>query len=271
MDIKLVKKLRDNSGASMSLVKTCLEDASWDYDAASILLQKKLGVGSVKREQNQTHFGVVALHVSFDRRTGTLLAVNCETDFVARNSQFVEFAQRGASGDLKEGDLETIAGLFKEKIALGSGLVFSGNVATYCGGYIHADNSQGAMVMLHTPGRKAEHVEALDELARDIGMQVVAMKPVCLDADSMEDAEQAKSIISSELQDSKKPPAIVEKIAEGRFRKLCEERCLLDQPFIKPVMVNGKETTISTREYIDSFSKEVGFPVKIEAFERKTA
>ena len=94
MDIKLVKKLRDNSGASMSLVKTCLEDASWDYDAASILLQKKLGVGSVKREQNQTHFGVVALHVSFDRRTGTLLAVNCETDFVARNSQFVEFAQR---------------------------------------------------------------------------------------------------------------------------------------------------------------------------------
>lgn len=249
----MVKDLREKSGAAMMDCKKALVEADGNFDKAFELLRQKGIASAAKKQSRATSEGLVVGEVSPDGKRGVLVEINCETDFVARNEEFQEFAKTLAKVALESkaqsaDDLlkakhggGTIADLLTEKIGkIGENIVLRrldhvevdgpGTV----GLYVHAlGGKMGALVGIK--GEKEGNKEELQSMARDIAMHVVSAKPQFISRDEVPadvvDNERRIELGKEDL--AKKPEEIREKIVQGRVDKIMSERCLLDQPFVK--------------------------------------
>ena len=258
-----VKALRDQTGAGMMDCKKALVESNGDIEAAIKYLRKKGQKMTEKRADRDAKEGVVFALTSDDNTKGVVVRIGCETDFVAKNDDFVAFARSVAEAALasfsatKEDllavtlDGQTIAdklvertGVIGEKIELSS---YEKLEADQVVAYIHMGHKAGVIVGFN----KAN--DALAEAGKNVAMQIAAMNPIAVDKDGI-DATTIQNEIEVGMAQARKdgkPEAMLEKIAQGKLGKFYKERTLLNQEYVKA------EKKESVRYYIKSFDKEL--------------
>jgi len=246
----LVKTLREKTDAPMMECKKALTEADGDLDRAEELLRIKLGSKASKAASRITAEGVVAIHLSADGKTGSIVELNSETDFVAKNDDFMALANGVAAlvatqnpADVAalsalpmgEGTVETtrtaLIGKIGENMAIRRFERFAahGHLASY----IHGGSKVGVII----------DVEGGDEpLARDLAMHIAASRPRAIDATGVDSVfiEKERSIAQQKAAESGKPEDIVNKMVEGAVQKALKEVTLLNQVFVKAE--DGKQT-----------------------------
>ncbi len=239
----MVRDLRDKTDAPMMECKKALTEANGDAGRAEEILRIKLGNKASKASARVTAEGVVASFVSPDGKTGALVEVNCETDFVAKNEDFLGFAKQAAEivatgspadvaalsasrlGDSTVEEVrKALVGKIGENVALRrfARIAATGRLATY----IHSGARVG--VLIDVEGGDAT-------LARDLAMHIAAIKPLALSRDQIpaELINRERDIARAKAADSGKPANIIEKMVEGSVQKFLKEVTLLGQPFVK--------------------------------------
>ena len=233
-----VKELRERTGAGMMECKTVLSEASGDMDAAIDLLRKRGLAKADKKAGRVAAEGVVMIASSTDQRKAVIVELNCETDFVAKNDDFVAFAKRCAEAALAEAaTLEDLATGEIEEIRKGLVSKLGENIALRrvqhmnadagrVGNYLHGSRI-GVLV--------AVQGDVSEELGRDLAMHVAASRPEVVNpADvSAERVEKEKEILIAQAADSGKPREIIEKMVSGRMNKFLNEIAFTGQPFVK--------------------------------------
>ena len=268
-----VKQLRERTGAGMMECKKALVETGGDLEAAAEIMRKSGLAKADKKAARVAAEGRIAFAGSSDGRTGVLVEVNCETDFVAREGDFVAFADDVAKLALasgarsieallaaKGGDGITLEERRRVLIAkIGENLSVRRlerlSAPTVLGSYLHGARI-GALVAL-------DHGDAAlaKELAKDLAMHVAAINPQYLDSSSVAPEHLAKEreILMAQAAAEGKPPAIVEKMVEGRLRKFLAEITLLGQPFVKdPDVTVEKLLKQAGAKIIDFARLEVG-------------
>jgi elongation factor Ts len=257
-----VKKLRDLTGAGMMDCKKALAEAEGDIEKAIELLRKKGQKLSAKRADREANEGVVLAVVSDDHKRGVIVKLSCETDFVAKNEDFVKLTQSFADialdkfpATLEEllaldydgitvGDKVTEqVGVIGEKIELAS---YERVEAAQVAPYIHMGNKAGVLVGLNKAG------ESFFDAGRDVAMQVAAMKPIAVDKDGVDQTtiEKEIEIGMEQARQEGKPEAMLERIATGKLNKFFKENTLLAQQFVK-------DSKKSVADYLKSFDGEL--------------
>src|SRR6186713_1251004 len=256
-----VNKLRQMTGAGMMDCKKALTEAEGDFEKAIEILRKKGQKVSASRSDRDAKEGSVFIKSSDDKKDAVLIALNCETDFVAKNEEFqtlgklivdTAFSNKPADKDalmaIKVGDLTIndriveLVGKIGEKIEVSEYVHMKGETVV---SYIHAGSKLGVLVSL-----KGVNGKDVTEAGKDVGMQIEAMNPVAVDEKSVD-----RTIIDKELEIAKaqiraegKPENMVDKIAQGKLQKFFKDSTLLMQPFVKD---NSK----TVAQYLDTVSK----------------
>jgi len=256
-----VNKLRQMTGAGMMDCKKALTEAGGDFEKAIEILRKKGQKVSASRSDRDAKEGSVFIKVSDDRKEAVLIALNCETDFVAKNEEFQNLGKLIAetafnkkpetkesllglsAGNLTLNDkIVELVGKIGEKIEVSEYIHMKGEAVVP---YIHAGSKLGVLVSL-----KGVNGQDVTDAGKDVGMQIAAMNPVAVDEKSVD-----KTVIEKELEIAKaqilaegKPENMVEKIAQGKLQKFFKESTLLHQPFVK-------DSSKTVAQYLDSVSK----------------
>jgi elongation factor Ts len=247
-----VVKLRKVTGAGMMDCKNALTDAEGNFDRAVEIIREKGKLVASKRADRDAAEGVVLAKVTADKKFGAMVVLNCETDFVAKNENFVAFAdsilnvalanQPENLDALKASDLNgrTIeaqvteqTGVIGEKIELS---YYSKISAENVIGYIHPGNKLATLVGFNKAGVEIQ-------VAKDVAMQVAAMAPVAVDKDSVsqETIEKELAIAKEKFRQEGKPEAMLDKIAQGALNKFFQEFTLLNQTYVKDGKITIKE------------------------------
>lgn len=255
-----VAKLRKTTGAGMMDCKNALTEVDGDFEAAIDLLRKKGQKVANKRADRDATEGAVLSLVSDDRKTGIVVVLNCETDFVAKNEDFVAFVKKigtialenkAANADAVKAlpfDDSTVGeeiisqiGVIGEKLDLsGYALVEADTVV----GYIHPGNKLASIAGFNVP-------DFDDQTGKDVVMQIAAMAPVAIDKEDVSEAIIAKEIeIGKEQAIAEgKPAQLAEKIAMGKLNKFYKDNTLMQQQFVK----NNK---ITVSEHVKATNKD---------------
>ena len=261
-----VKELREITGSGMMDCKKALSEAGGDMEQAIDILRKKGQKISAKRADREASEGSVFVHISDDGKEGIAFALNCETDFVGKNSDFqalgntiLEAAKAGKPANVEalsalDVDGRTVAdhitdfmGKIGEKIEVSQYAYLQGEAVA---AYIHGDGSIGVLVNM-------ANVNGADvtEAGRDVGMQIASMNPVAVDADGVDPAvvEREKQVGLDKAREEGKPENILERIAEGFVKRFYKDNTLMSQAFVK-------DPKVTVEQYLDSVSK--GLTVK---------
>ncbi|MDP3508217.1 MAG: translation elongation factor Ts [Candidatus Melainabacteria bacterium] len=274
----MVKDLREKSGAAMMDCKKALVEALGDFDKAFELLRQKGAASASKKASRATSEGLVVGQVSADGKVASLVEINCETDFVARNDQFVALGKEIAAlaGSKKPADVEalltlpldgkTVKEAVTETIAKIGENISVKRLAVFdlskphgtTGLYIHTlGGKMGAIVEIETDKAVANQAD-LQAVARELAMHVVSAKPTFLTRDdiSAEVIENERRIELGKADLADKKPEMKEKIVTGRVDKLLAERVLSEQPFVK-------DPQQSVAKYLAAKGKEMGVEAKV--------
>jgi len=264
---KLVKELRERTGLGMMECKKALNEAGGDIDVAIEELRKNSGLKAAKKAGRTAAEGIVV--VKAEAGAAILVEVNSETDFAAKNEDFVAFANTVAEKAFEAKDTDVAAmndGSLKdvrdalvqkigENISARRAEIVEGEVV---GGYVHSNNRVAALVALKGGS---------EELARDIAMHVTAVNPRVLNPEDMPEAEleKEKDIIKAQPDMEGKPAEIVEKMMGGRINKFLKENSLVEQPFVKdPEQTVGKLAKAAGAEIVSFVRLEVGEGIEVE-------
>jgi elongation factor Ts len=241
-----INKLRQATGAGMMDCRKALTESAGDFEAAIDWLRKQGQKVAAKRSDREAKEGVIIAQTSADNKTGFIVCISCETDFVSKNAEFVAFAQSIADaavannvksaeelnevliGGAKVSDMinDKLASI-GEKIGVAK---FERVEAAFVASYIHGANRMGVLV-----GLNKEAAEA----GRDVAMQIAAMNPLAVDANSIpaDTVERERAIIIDTMKEDPKmagkPDEMVAKIAEGKINAFFKENTLLAQAFVK--------------------------------------
>ncbi len=269
-----VNDLRQRTGAGMMDCKRALEEANGDIQKAIEILRKKGASVAAKRAEKSANEGLVVTKVSEDKKSATILEINCETDFVAKSEDFIKLANyvldaahknkpKNVEELLKNSDvqdkLNDVLGKVGEKIEISRFDIMDANDGLLVD-YIHMGSKLGVLI-------KFEDVKAgSDELyliGKDMAMQVAAMNPISVKREDVPKETVDKEIeIYKELAKKEgKPEQMLEKIAMGRLNKFYQENVLLEQAFIKD---NSK--TVS--DLLKEFNAKHGSSAKVARFDR---
>ncbi len=258
-----INKLRQATGAGMMDCRKALTEAGGDFEGAIDWLRKQGQKVAAKRSDREAKEGVIIAQTSADNKTGFVITISCETDFVSKNADFIAFAQSIAdaavANDVKSAeelnevsvDGAKVADLINDKLAaIGEkiGIArFERVEAPYVASYIHGTNRMGVLVAMSK--------EAADA-GKDVAMQIAAMNPLAVDADSVpaETVERERAIVIETMKaDPKmagKPDEMVAKIAEGKLNAFFKEQTLVAQAFVKD---NSK----TVGDYLKSVDKDL--------------
>ncbi len=236
MSLEIIKKLRDETGAGIGDIKKALDEAGGDETGAVEILRKSGQKIAAKKAERSTNEGLVAMHQEGNKIA--VVALACETDFVARNENFIsavdifskkllevgkdEFA-KWAEAEIQNNLIVKIG----ENIKLGGfDIIESSSAGEIIGSYLHANNKIASVVVL-TGGD--------EEKAKDVAMHVAAMNPTYLKPEDVpaDVLEKEKEIYREQLKKEDKPEEMLEKILEGKVQKFYAEVCLIKQQYIK--------------------------------------
>ena len=271
MSAALVKELRERTGLGLLECKKALAAADGDVDKAIEELRKSSGMKAAKKAGRTAADGVVAIRVADDGSYGVLVEVNSETDFVARDENFLGFvgkvtdaafaARETDVAALMSGDLESVREALVQKIGENIGVrrielvtADSGVV----GAYVHGNNRIAVLVELKGGDQ---------DLARDVAMHVAAVSPQVVSPQDMPEdvVAKEKEIFSAQAAESGKPPEIIEKMIGGRIKKFLAENSLVEQAFVKdPDVTVGKLVSNAGAEVVSFTRYEVGEGIEVE-------
>ncbi|NCC26698.1 MAG: elongation factor Ts [Gammaproteobacteria bacterium] len=275
----LVKDLRERTGAGMMECKKALVEADGDIEAAIEAMRKAGQAKAAKKSGRTAAEGVVMIEITPDGKRGVLVEINCETDFVAKDSNFLGFAQAVAetalAGAMADAEALSGASLRDDPAttvdAAREALITKIGENVQVRRLVRFDDVQGKLHSYRHGVRIGVVVEmsgADETLGRDIAMHVAASNPMCVAADEVapETLAKEREIFKAQALDSGKPEAIVDKIIEGRVRKYLEEVTLLGQPFVKDPETSVEKLLKQAGAKVHRFVRvEVG-----EGIEKKT-
>nr|WP_247739740.1 translation elongation factor Ts [Endozoicomonas sp. G2_2] len=287
----LVKELRERTGAGMMECKKALTATDGDIDAAADNMRREGLAKADKKAGRVAAEGRVATALSSDRSVAILLEVNCETDFVGKNDDFVGFAEMAAQAALDNGpaDVDALAEIEIDGESLDAkrrALVATLGENITIRRFRRIEAGEGRLdVYMHGSriGSAVAVAGGEDALARDLAMHVAATAPAHLSADDVpqERRDAEKELLMAQARDSGKPEEIIEKMVEGRLRKFLGEITLMGQPFVKdPDMTVEKLCKQQNATIIDYARIEVGegiekkqedFAAEVKAQAEKTA
>ena len=257
----MVKALREKTDAPMMECKKALTEAQGDAAKAEEILRVKLGNKATKAASRITAECIVAVYISDDAKTGAILELNSETDFVAKNPEFQQMAKDAARlvaekapadvAALLELDLngKSLEQVRKDLVGkIGENMSFRRFVRMQAKGklhnYVHGGSKIGVLV---------DVIGGDDEVAHDVAMHIAASKPKALDKDGIDPAliESERRVALEKAREAGKPEAILERIAEGSVQKFLKEVTLLNQPFVK-------DDKVSVGKLLKSKGAEIG-------------
>ena len=271
MSAAQVKELRERTGLGLLECKKALAEANGDIEAAIETLRKSSGMKAAKKAGRTAAEGIVAIQSAPDGSLAAMVEVNSETDFVARDENFLNFVQTvvGKAFEQRSNDIDLLAGgdieearqalvqKIGENISARRVVVHEAS-AGVVGGYVHGNNRIAVVVSLR--GGNAE-------LAKDVAMHIAAVNPQVISPDKMAEEVVAKEreIYAAQAQESGKPAEIVEKMIDGRIRKFLSENSLTEQAFVKdPDTTVGKLVSAAGSEIIGFSRFEVGEGIEVE-------
>lgn len=265
---KQVNELRKATGAGMMDCKKALVEADGDMDLAVEILRKKGQKVSAKRSDRDANEGSIFAYG--DSNAAALIELNCETDFVARNDDFKDLGEELAQAVFQHNpaDLEGLLGMAFKGETVDSTLT---NAMGKIGEKISVskyvrEEAEGVITYIHTGGRVGVIVAFdgvggvdLDEVGKDVAMQIAAMHPVAIDKDGVDPSVVAQELKIGREQaiEEGKPEKIIDKIAEGKLNKFYKDNTLLNQDFVK-------DSSKTVKQYL----KEKGPDLKVKAFHR---
>ncbi|MBI6116262.1 translation elongation factor Ts [Salegentibacter maritimus] len=260
-----VNKLRKATGAGMMDCKKALVEAEGDFDKAIEVLRKKGQKVAAKRADRDSAEGAAIAKVNDDNTKGVIISLNCETDFVAKNDDFIKMANNFAdialtvsskeellkadyNGISVEDKLTEQTGVIGEKIEIGA---FKSLEAPFVGSYIHAGNKIAVVTGL------SKNVEGADEAAKNVSMQAAAMNPIALNEEGVdqETIDKEIEIAKDTLRQEGKPEEMLDKIAKGKIQRYFKDNTLVNQAFIK----DSKQSVAGYVKTLDADLTVVGF------------
>lgn len=237
----LVKELREKTDAPMMECKKALTEAEGDLARAEEILRVKLGNKASKAAARVTAEGLIGLFISADAKQGAVIEVNCETDFVAKNDDFIGFVNTLAELVVTQNPADVAA---LAALPLGDGTVETTRTALI--GKIGENVSVRRFQRIDTPNALSSYVHSgkigvlveyagSEEVGKDLAMHIAATKPKALSAEGVaaEDIAAERSVAEQKAAESGKPAEIVAKMVEGSVLKFLKEVTLLSQPFVK--------------------------------------
>jgi elongation factor Ts len=276
----MVMKLRKISGQGMMDCKKALAEANGDIEQAIEVLRKKGLATLAKRSERETSEGVVVSKRSEDGKVAVMATLCCETDFVARSSDFLAAAAALADYALAcpaDEGVESVIGMSiggkkfsdiiaeivsktGEKIQVGDFAKYKLDGPGLISTYIHFNDKVGTMVQIETSDETTASADAMKQTAADIAMHITATKPLALDKDgiSSETVEKEKAVFAEQVKN--KPANIIDKIVEGKMKKFFAENCLVEQRFVK-------DDSKTVAQVLDEATKDGG-EAKIKRFVR---
>jgi len=283
----MVRDLREKTGAGIMECKAALTEAGADMDKAIDVLRKRGLKVAEKKAGRVAADGLVVAWISPDARTGALVEVNCETDFVARTDKFSDLAHSLVAlvgADPAAADVSAllarplngspVAEVVKELIgSIGENIVVrrAARLALPADGrglvasYLHAGGKIGVLVGVRCESDRVAKSEALGKLAKDLALQVCSAEPAFVGRDQVpgDVLERERGILRAQPDVQGKPAPIQDKIIQGRLEKFYAECCLLDQLFIK-----DPEGKLKVRDVLAAAQKTTGEPVTVTGFAR---
>jgi elongation factor Ts len=282
-----VKKLRDQTGAGMMECKAALTEANGNFEEANLILRKRGLASAAKKAGRATSEGLIGHRVSPDRRSGILVEVNCESDFVARTPDFqqlvedviTEIERSGRAGAGTAGNdeawLQDPSGPIHKRVAAGIAKLgenmgvrrfvrFVGEApGAYIGQYIHQGGKIGVQVEFAGVDGKLAGEEAFATLVKEIAMQIAAGSPsyVARDAVPADVLEREKSIYRAQMEGSGKPAQVLDKIVEGKLGSFYSQVVLPDQASIR-------DPKMTVADVLAGASKSLGANVTVTRFAR---
>jgi elongation factor Ts len=278
----LVKDLREKTNAGMMDCKRALEETKGDLDAAVTLLREKGIAKAAKKADRAANEGIITARIASSEKTGILLEVNCETDFVSKNENFQQFialiadtlaassaTDLAAALAVPAGDL-SIDDLVKSKvIEVGENLQlrkfvrFDATGEGVIASYIHMGGKVGVLLEVGSTKAETATTASFRDLAKDITLHIAASAPKGLSRDDIpaDVIEAEKSVFRAQLINEGKPEAMIDKIIPGKLTKWFSESCLLEQSFVK-----DPDTTIA--KLLEAKGKELGDTLTVRRFVR---
>ena len=278
---KDVQALREKTGVGMMECKKALVETDGDMDKAIDILREKGLASAEKKASRVAAEGVVVAYNDAANKVAAIVEVNCETDFVAKNADFVALANKIAV-TVAEKNPADVDALLAETLSGTDTKVFDAvqelfltirenmkvrrfqRIEGDCATYIHGGGTVGVVVKFDTD---CAANDAFETMGKDVAMQVAAMNPSYLDEASVpaEVIEHEKGILAAQIKEdpkmASKPEKVIEGIITGRIKKFYKENCLVEQEFVK----NGD---MNVAQYIDSVAKELGGSIKAVEFVR---
>ena len=260
-----VNKLRKATGAGMMDCKKALVETDGDFDKAIEVLRKKGQKVAAKRADRESAEGAAIAKTNAENTKGVIISLNCETDFVAKNEDFIklandfaelalnfnskeEFLKADYKGITVEEKLTEQTGVIGEKIEIGA---FKTLEAPFVGSYIHAGNKIAVVTGL------SKNVEGAEEAAKNVSMQAAAMNPVALNEEGVDQSiiEKEIEIAKDQLRQEGKPEAMLDNIAKGKIQRFFKDNTLVNQDYIK----DNKQSVAAYVKSVDSDLQVVGF------------
>lgn len=253
-----INKLRKQTGAGIMSCKKALTEAGGDFDKAIEVLRKKGQKVFAARAERSTTEGVVLAKTNEEANYGVMIALSCETDFVAKNEAFQQLGkavldaafthqpttteallQLVVEGTSLQERITELVGKIGEKVTISAYTTLSSDTV---GTYIHLGSKLGVLV-----GLKGSRGAQVTAAARDVAMQVAAMNPLAVDKDGIDATtiDKELAIAQEQARNEGKPEAMLDKIAQGRLHKFFKENTLLHQPFVK-------NNTVTIAQYLAS-------------------
>lgn len=287
---EMVRTLREKTGAGMMKCKEALQICKGNAEDAIDYLRKK-GLASAENKAGRTTSqGLINACVSDDRRTGAIIEINCETDFVARNEHFREFSKKLGTHLLAQRAVKTPEDLNKSSFANGPVVdearkalvtktgenvtfgrcerleIVSGHYGVL-DAYVHGDGNPGVLVQIECASETGAKHDDLKAFAHEVSLQIAAMKPRFVNRGEVPQDVLAREKdvvlgqIKNDPKNANKPENIMAKIVDGRIDKYFKEFCLVEQIFIR-------DDTKTILDLINDLSKKLGGEVKIVSFRR---
>ena len=278
----LVKELREKTGVAMMECKNALKETEGDIDAAIKILRERGEAKAEKKASRDANEGIIVAALAESGKSGVLVEINCETDFVAKNENFQAFVGEvaatvlasdvtdlEAAKALPKGD-ETLEGFIKTKVLeMGENLQFrrferltlngEGAVASY----IHLGGKVGVLIEVSAEKAETASSDVFKDLVKDLTLHIAATSPAGLKREDIpaELVESEKDIFRKQMEGAGKPADILEKIIEGKLGKFYSERCLLEQGFVK-------EPDTSIKSLLEANGKDLGDTITVNSFLR---
>lgn len=263
----MVAKLREITGGGLMDCKKALTESNGDLDGAVDILRKKGAATVIKKGGREAKDGVIAQYIKPGAKSGILVEVNCETDFVAKNDQFRAFTDAIAktlvenpSTDLEPLRADAVSRIGENiKISRHQRLDVAGNGAVAA--YIHTGAKVGVLVEVGAGKEETVANEEFKQLVRDITLQIAAANPTCVSRDQVNPDVVAKEKEIAAEQVKNKPPQAIAKIVEGKLDKFYQTICLVEQGFVK----NGE---VTVKEHVGQVGKKLGDEIAVRRFLR---